>query len=176
MKLKIQDGDIEAMMEWITRQVAKAFLIDLKAEVENQIVLMDASGNTGALLGQIVISFEEQRLYVNAPHAGYVEFGTPGMYKGTLTRGPGRAGPPPLEAIEAWAGVKFATATVTTGKGGKKKKNVKYLTDKQRNEIAKKIAWGIYYWGTDPKPFMRNAIDITKKKWESTTIKIEVTT
>lgn len=176
--MMLNADDVKALIDGMVKEAVENILVDLETMVQEEIVAQGLTGESSQLLMSVHTDVDKRTLYVNAPYAGYVEFGTSGMfetpddpYAGSDLQGPphspGRKGPPPLIAIARWSRMKL-TAKV--------KGRVKYpsMGSKKVLGLARAVQMHIYYHGTKPHPYLRNAIDRTRKKWDEGVIAIEV--
>lgn len=171
MRMEINEDDLyDAIYSAIT-DIKVMILNDLLNEIEDNMMRMGLAG--GQLMNDIDIDFDEGIIYINAPHAGYVEFGTVGEravpedpYTGTPMEGPqrspGRKGPPPLPPISDWVRRKISVS------------QEKRFTRRQADIVGESVRWKIYHYGTKPQPYTRNAIDTIQSKYENVTITVEV--
>lgn len=160
--LALDREDLKQLLLAAIREIRDTILTDLLNTIEENMLDMDIA--RGQLFQDILPDYDEGIIYINAPHAGYVEFGTVGQvyvdpdpYAGDPDlAGPvksmGRKGPPPELPIRNWARLKLGS-----------------------EEFVEAIRWKIYWFGSKPKPAIRNAIDFIQHKYNNITLTIEVT-
>lgn len=176
IRLEFDDADVRALLDEAGKMIIAEITNDLYNKITQNIISMNLVGASTQLLNDITFDLENGEVHCNASHAGFVEFGTAGLrtvnadpYAGTdlagPTMSPGRAGPPPLEAMIPWVRVKGLVRT----KSGRKS-----TSKKQIENTAEEIRWHIYWHGTKPHPFFRNALDAVANEWNDAEITIEV--
>lgn len=174
--LEVDEGDLREALEALLYDVRVAILTDLLNTIEQN--LLDIGHGGGQLFRDILIDFEKSEIHVNAPWSGYVEFGTVGQvkvprdpysggnYAGPV-RSPGRKGPPPKEPIEKWVKDKLRDADIERDKRGRRKPGA-------IKRLSEQIRWKIYWFGTEPQPFVRNALDEIRNKYDNAVITLEI--
>lgn len=162
--LKLDNRDIKTLFKVATKLIENHVVSDITTEIKKQISDQKLSAE-GHLLQSVMPDFDQNIVFINAPYAGYVEYGTPGLYNAPTGMPKGRVAPPPIDVMERWAKLKLASKY-----GENKSKRRKNLEKKMAQDVAKHI----YFRGTMPHPFVRNAIDKVEMKYRKVKLTIDV--
>ena len=164
IRIKFDASDLRNMLEVSGRYVKHYVIVDLETEIKMQILKQKLTSE-GHLLQSVVKEPDLSTVFINAPYAGFVEYGTPGILTAPPGMAVGRMGAPPLENIMRWAKNKLASKYGPNY--SKQRKNAEL-------KLAQEISRSIYLYGTKPHPFVRNAIDVVEMKYRRMKLRLSV--